>query len=644
MNHPERSAQEPSLRTGLLATLRALLRHRGTGAPSFALVPISAPLAATRASHRLASSAIGAATLLVGMLLLVPTASADPRIGASNSLGPGGISQTSGVAVSDREAGDLYVLDGNYSQRVDQFKPNGEFVRAFGWGIVPGAAAGTGDLTQGSTSITDVTTTTGAFATSYYKGAGKFITGPGIPPDTEIAGVTANSIELSNPAEATATGAPLSVAAGPGNVPTNEVQRLTVHATSGQFQLTFTSPKPGSTSLGTTGISFNAPASGAGSVQEALEGLADLGPGSVSVSGGPGGESGESPYLIEFKGRYADTNVHPLSATSLSLTGGSPSSEAILTTKTEGAGALETCTTVCTGASAEEGTTESGNGTTGSEPGQLDYPDAIAVGNDESSASYGDVYVVDTRNFRVERYSPEGRFELMIGGEVDKTKTAEFNEPGNPHGITEAEENLCTAADLTAGDTCGAGVPGTGPSHFYEESPPTGGGGSFAVKSWDGEGNNSIAVGPDGTVYVGDYGRIQEFTPEGAFAGEFVLPLEAGEEPQFVSSLALDSAGDVYERSATQYRDGIPTTQVPGVREYNPAHTLVSTFDAESGSEPTHIALDQRATSSLSDFHSAEFPKSGCGISELSGCPEETFRAFKPGGALYAEFSSDQVS
>jgi hypothetical protein len=258
-------------------------------------------------------------------------------------------------------------------------------------------------------------------------------------------------------------------------------------------------------------------------------------------------------------------------------------------------------------------------GTEGSGPGQLDWSDAIAVDNDPASASYGDVYLVDQRNFRVEKIGPTGEFLLMFGGEVDKT-------PGTLH------PDLCTKADLAAGDTCGAGIPGTGPAHFYEEDPPTGGGGTFAIKSWFKEGDSSIAIGPEGTVYIGDYGRVQEFSPEGAFAGEFKPPVGTGEEPQFVSALAVDSSGNIYERSETQYRDGSPNTEVPGVREFGPApvHAFIQTFDTgseETGSEPTHIALDASGDVFASDLNGGSF----------------VLRAFKPDGTLYAEFTSEQA-
>ncbi len=138
-------------------------------------------------------------------------------------------------------------------------------------------------------------------------------------------------------------------------------------------------------------------------------------------------------------------------------------------------------------------------GSEGAGPGQQSNADEIAVDNDEASPSYGDLYVVDQRNFRVEKFGPKGEFLLMFGGEVDKTTPP-----------TSAPKRTSKAAT-----TCGAGVPGSGPGRFYQEVPGSKCAPAFALGglSWCAPESNSIAVGPDGTVYVGDFGRIQEFEP-----------------------------------------------------------------------------------------------------------------------------------
>ena len=491
-------------------------------------------------------------------------------------------------------------------------------------GVVPGSASGTGDVFAGSTKITDVNTTSGSFNTGN-GGAGKIISGAGIPPNDEIASVSSTEITLNEPALASGTAVGLTTSSGPGNIPTNDVQAVRVSATVGEFSLTFRSPEPNTPSSQTTNeLPYNASPH---EVQVALESLSSIGSGNVIVTGGVGDEKGTTPYRVEFLGRFADTSVRQLSGTNPSLSGGSPSSEVSVSTPQEGGGVVETCTTVCVEADSEEGTAASGNGDgEGPQPGRINYGDAIAIDNNSTSGSYGDVYVVDEREFRIQKFGPKGELLLLFGGEVNKTKVTEREEEeanAETVTITEAEENVCTAADLAAGETCGAGVPGTGPSHFYEENPPTGGEGSFAILDWSNEETNAIAVGPSGTVYVGDYGRIQEFNPDGTFAGEFVLP----GKPQFVSALAIDSAGNLYERSYTTYRNGASPTEVPGVREFSPAHTLLRTFDTEDESEPDQIGLDGTGDLFVAEGKGSHFE----------------FKAFKPDGSLNAVFGSEEI-
>lgn len=599
MTHPERSAKISHSRPD--ASIRARAFRRPTAAPR-ALPAL------------LAAAAVLLSALLAGGAL------ADGRIGEHGD-GTGAAGQLSlpfGIAVSRKEGGDVYVLDASNDQRVGRYTPAGAWAGAFGWSIVPGAAAGTGNLELGSTSVTNVNTTLGAFDSGNWPiatnrtGGGAVIAAPGfLPPNTVVETANSSELKLSNPAEATGTNVPLTMAAGPGNVPTNELQRLTVRATVGQFKLSFKSPNPGSTTLTTAALNYNA---GAAEVQSALAALANVGSGNVAVSGGPGDAAGTSPYLIEFKGRYADTNVEQLGATELGLGGGSPTTAATLATPRQGAGALETCSTVCTG----EGAGENDQIGAGSEPGQLRWSDEIAIDNDPSTGSeYGDVYVVDQRNFRVEKYDPEGHFLLMFGGGVDQGP----NHPGD----------VCTAAFIAEGDTCGVGVPGTGPAHFYSEANHLHCSEVSGEASWSCTGHNSIAVGPGGRVYVGDYGRVQEFEPGGSFAGELNLP---DSEPQFVIALAVDAAGNIFERSAITDERGKVKHQVPGVREYDSSHSFLRSFDTAPGSEPTHIALDEEGHLFVSDLNgSTANPPTG----------EFQFRGYLPNGTLYAEFTSDQI-
>ena len=121
---------------------------------------------------------------------------------------------------------DIYVLDrGKESEgrgdRVEKFSPSGEFLLAWGGGVITAGAAGTGNLSAGSMTVSDVITTERVFE------AGQTITGSGIPAGTTIAAVGAGTLTLSRPAAASGTAVALSVAAGPGNIAVNEVQTLT---------------------------------------------------------------------------------------------------------------------------------------------------------------------------------------------------------------------------------------------------------------------------------------------------------------------------------------------------------------------------------------------------------------------------------
>ena len=158
-----------------------------------------------------------------------------------------------------------------------------------------------------------------------------------------------------------------------------------------------------------------------------------------------------------------------------------------------GAGELQTCTTACE------------RGRSGSAAGEI-TPAGVAVDNDPSSASFHDLYVTDTRGSRVEKFTPAGEFLLMFGKGVDQGP----HHPGD----------VCKAAYLAEGDTCGAGSPGSGPGQLNgnkNESPP-------------------VAVDASGQVWVGDFNRLERFGPDGEFLSEMAVP-GAG----VISGLAIDT-------------------------------------------------------------------------------------------------------
>ena len=160
--------------------------------------------------------------------------------------------------------------------------------------------------------------------------------------------------------------------------------------------------------------------------------------------------------------------------------------------------------------------------------------------------SAGNVYVVDLLNLRVQKFSPDGGFLLMFGGDVNQGGGTPTN-PGN----------VCTAAHHANGDVCGAGSQGGAPGQFGWPVLP---GSYIAIDSFD-------------RVWVGDLNRIQRFDISGTYQGEITLPGET------VKSLATAPAGDLY--AAYNGRDD--------VSKLSPTGVPLCTLDVEV---PSAIATD----------------------------------------------------
>jgi DNA-binding beta-propeller fold protein YncE len=166
----------------------------------------------------------------------------------------------------------------------------------------------------------------------------------------------------------------------------------------------------------------------------------------------------------------------------------------------------------------------------GSGAGQFSSPEGVAIDNDLLSSSRGDVYVIDKGNDRVEKFGPEGEFLLMWGGEVNGT----------------TKGDVCVA-----GEVCQGGKEGTGQGEF---------------ESLGEEG--AIAVGADGTVYVGDRERVQVFSPTGVYQSTITVPGALS-----VVAVAVDPSGHVY--LTTEQPGGYAK---PEVAEYSSTGVLVRTI------------------------------------------------------------------
>lgn len=216
--------------------------------------------------------------------------------------------------------------------------------------------------------------------------------------------------------------------------------------------------------------------------------------------------------------------------------------------------ALQSCSVTCF------------KGIEGANAGQIAIPFGVAVD------AARDVYVDEPFSLRVQKFDSEGHFLAMFGGEVNKTTGA----------------NLCTKANVEAGNVCGVGISGPGNGQFESPAPE----------------GNKIAIGPDGDIFVGDRKRIQEFDPSGTFKAQVALPGEA------VQSLAIDKAGNFY----------VGLEGKKGVSELSPTGSPLRQYPVENlnGSQqaPLSLAVDgagdlytieRRNTGGLGGFLSHDF-------------------------------------
>ncbi len=253
-----------------------------------------------------------------------------------------------------------------------------------------------------------------------------------------------------------------------------------------------------------------------------------------------------------------------------------------------GASEMQTCTSSCQG------------GLFAGAPEALANDGGVAVDNDPLSSSYGDVYVLDEEHSRVEKFDATGEFLLTFGGEVNETTGGD----------------VCRAGEKCKLDATNGGANG---EFSYMLSP-------YGVNSF-------IAVGPTGEVYVGDEGRVEVFESSGVWKENISLTgLSTEARP---TALAVDSAGDIF------LKDG----GVPGVREFEPDGTEMSTrFDGNS-TTVTAIALDPSSGhvfvgDSSGEFHILEYDSNG---KELAGFAAKTVNGENRGlafsdatGELYA--------
>ncbi len=128
----------------------------------------------------------------------------------------------------------------------------------------------------------------------------------------------------------------------------NAVEALKVLATGGTYEL-----QPSHSAVATVPITWDADAR---EVQQALEALAEVGPGNVSVTGGPGDASGSSPYIVTWIGGLSGGSPGALLVPESHLTDGvNEGTVSVKAVQREKASDRYTVTATNTGSRASEG-------------------------------------------------------------------------------------------------------------------------------------------------------------------------------------------------------------------------------------------------------------------------------------------------
>jgi hypothetical protein len=218
----------------------------------------------------------------------------------------------------------------------------------------------------------------------------------------------------------------------------DEVQTISIRATAGQFKLTFGSDT-------TADLPFNASAK---QVEVALAALQSIGSGNVAVGGGSGDATGSAPYVVQFGGSLAASDVSQISAQNgtVALSG---TSSATVTTTTPGTASAKEVQTISIKAAAGQFKLTFGSDTTANlefdstaaeVQSALEALPSIGAGNVELSDGPGDAtgsspYVVSFEgalaNKNVAQLEASSGTVALSGDKGTSTGTSTSGGPGD---------------------------------------------------------------------------------------------------------------------------------------------------------------------------------------------------------------------
>jgi len=189
-------------------------------------------------------------------------------------------------------------------------------------------------------------------------------------------------------------------------------------------------------------------------------------------------------------------------------------------------------------------------GSEGNGDGQFSHPSGIATSRS------GNVYVSDDNAYRVQKFTADGAYVTQWGRQGDRD--GQFQSPGDV--ATDAAGNVYVV-DSSRALVEKFTSDGKFVTAWGKKPSGTGREGQFLNA-------RGIAVGPGGTIYVADTGRIQKFTSDGKFLLQYPSPQDKVEfDPVDV---AVDNAGNIYVTDGSgngqrvlEFREGPPPGQ-PG--------------------------------------------------------------------------------
>jgi phosphohistidine swiveling domain-containing protein len=215
-------------------------------------------------------------------------------------------------------------------------------------------------------------------------------------------------------------------------------------------------------------------------------------------------------------------------------------------------------------------------GSDGSENGELSFPSSIAID------SQNNVYVADYFNNRIQKFTSDGTFITTWG-----SAGSENGEFDYPEGIAIDSQNNVYVADSYISDS-----PHNNRIQKFTSD------GTF-ITTWGSDGSENgefnftqgIAIDSQNNVYVADSwnDRIQKFTSDGTFITTWGSYGSENEEFGIPSSIAIDSSGNVYVAESGNNR----------IQKFTSDGTFITTWGS-AGSEngefdyPQGIAIDSQ--------------------------------------------------